>query len=98
MTRFVATDLEGTLSAGEAWRGVGAYLKAHGRARDHQLFFAAHIIPAVLARGGILDKQNFRSQWLQDQAKLLRGYTRAELDTLSDWIVEMNCGQNAVSP
>lgn len=88
MDRFVATDLEGTLSAGEAWRGVGAYLKAHGRSRDHQLFFAAHFIPALLARGGLMDKQSFRSQWLQDQAKLLRGYNRAELDTLSDWIVE----------
>lgn len=88
MNRFVATDLEGTLSAGEAWRGVGAYFKTHGRARDHQLFFAAHFIPALMARGGLMDKQNFRMQWLKDQAKLLRGYTRAELDTLSDWIVE----------
>lgn len=29
--RFVASDLEGTLTAGETWRGVGRYLKRNGR-------------------------------------------------------------------
>lgn len=88
MDRFVATDLEGTLSSGEAWRGIAAYLKTHGRARDHQLFFAAHFVPALLARVNLLDKQSFRNQWLVDQAKLLRGYAQPELDVLADWVVE----------
>lgn len=88
MTRFVATDLEGTLSAGEVWRGIGAYLKTHGRAREHRLFFASHFVPALLARSGITDKQKFRNVWLADQAKLLRGYSQAELDTLAEWVVE----------
>lgn len=88
MNRFVATDLEGTLSAGEAWRGIGAYLKTHARKRDHQLFFAAHFIPALLARLGITDKQTFRNQWMIDQAALLKGHTAEELQTLAAWVVE----------
>lgn len=89
MNRFVATDLEGTLSGGEAWRGIGAYLKTYGRERDHQLFFAAHFVPALLSRVGILGKQEFRNQWLVDQAKLLRGYSKAELTELGDWVVDI---------
>lgn len=88
MNCFVATDLEGTLSAGEAWRGIAAYLRTHGRQRDHQIFFAAHFVPAVLARAGILDKTAFRTQWLVDQAKLLKGYSAEELQTLAEWVVE----------
>jgi phosphoserine phosphatase len=88
MACFIATDLEGTLSAGEAWRGIGAYLKTHGRARAHQMFFVAHIVPALLARVGILDKQAFRNQWLVDQAKLLRGFSASELYALGAWVVE----------
>jgi HAD superfamily phosphoserine phosphatase-like hydrolase len=88
MHRFVATDLEGTLSTGEAWRGIAAYLKTHGRARDHQIFFATHFVPALLVRLGVSDKLTFRNQWLIDQAKLLKGYSSQELDTLADWVVE----------
>lgn len=87
MKQFVATDLEGTLSAGEAWRGLGDYFKTHGRTRDHQLFFAAHILPALGSHVGILDKQAFRNQWLADQAQLLRGYSPQELDACADWVV-----------
>ncbi len=88
MNSFVATDLEGTLSAGEAWRGIAAYLSTHGRKRAHQIFFATHFVPALLARVGILDKQTFRNQWLVDQAKLLKGSTAEELQTLAAWVVE----------
>ncbi len=86
--RFVATDLEGTLSAGEAWRGIGAYLKTHGQASAHRRFFATHFVPALFAKAGIIDKQAFRNQWLADQAELLRGSTETELEAMGDWVVE----------
>ncbi len=88
MSDFVATDLEGTLSAGEVWRGIGAYLKTHGRGGAHQWFMAAHFPGVLLVKAGILNKQNFKDRWLIDQAKLLRGMTTAELDALADWVVE----------
>lgn len=88
MQCFVATDLEGTLSAGEVWRGISAYLKTHGRANAHRRFMAAHFPGAMLAKAGLIDKQAFKNKWLVDQAKLLRGYSTQELDTLSDWVIE----------
>lgn len=88
MNRFVATDLEGTLSGGEAWRGIGAYLKATGRGSEHQRFIAAHFVPALLARAGLTDVQKFKNQWLADQAVLFAGSTPTELDTLAAWVVE----------
>ena len=83
MNRFVATDLEGTLSGGEAWRGIGAYLQAKGRGSDHQRFIAAHFVPVLLARAGLTDKQKFRNQWLVDQSVLLQCSSSAEPDTLA---------------
>ncbi len=88
MNRFVATDLEGTLSTGEAWRGIGAYFTTHGRKRAHQLFLATHILTVLFARIGLTDKTAFRNQWLVDQAKLFKGYSAQELNTLADWVVE----------
>lgn len=88
MTDFVATDLEGTLSAGEVWRGIGAYLKTHGRGGAHQWFIITHFPGAMLAKAGIINKQSFKNRWLIDQAKLLRGMSAQELDALSDWVVE----------
>lgn len=88
MNRFVATDLEGTLSGGEAWRGIGAYLESQGRGSEHQRFFAAHFVPALLARAGLTDKTKFRTQWLTDQAVIFKGSTAAEMDTMAEWVVE----------
>jgi len=88
MTDFVATDLEGTLSAGEVWRGIGAYMKTHGRGGAHQWFIVTHFPGALLAKAGIINKQNFKNRWLTDQTKLLRGMSAAELDALADWVVE----------
>lgn len=88
MICFVATDLEGTLSAGEVWRGIGAYLKTRGRGGAHQWFIATHFPPALLAKARIINKQNFKNRWLIDQTKLLRGLTVQELDALADWVVE----------
>ncbi|MBI4672016.1 MAG: haloacid dehalogenase-like hydrolase [Chloroflexi bacterium] len=88
MNCFVASDLEGTLTAGEAWRGIGAYLKAHGRANAYRRFMATHFPGAILAKAGIVDKQTFKNRWLADQAKLLRGYSRVEVETLAEWVAE----------
>lgn len=88
MNCFVASDLEGTLSAGEAWRGIGAYLKTRGRANAYRFFLATHFPGAMLVKAGVLDKQAFKDRWLRDQATLLRGYSIPELDALAEWVIE----------
>lgn len=88
MNCFVASDLEGTLTAGEAWRGIGAYLKAHGRANAYRLFMLTHFPGALLAKAGLIDKQSFKNRWLADQAQLLRGFSASEIEALSEWVAE----------
>lgn len=88
MNCYVASDLEGTLSAGEIWRGIGAFLKTHGHANEYRIFLATHYPGAMLAKAGIINKQSFKDRWLINQAKLLRGYAVDELDAMADWIVE----------
>lgn len=38
MREVVAFDVEGTLSTGAQWRGIGRYLVRHGRALSYRLF------------------------------------------------------------
>lgn len=88
MACFAASDLEGTLSAGEVWRGIGAYLKQHGHANAHLWFMATHFPGAMLVKARLVDKQKFKNRWVVDQAKLLRGMSGQELDALAEWVVE----------
>ncbi len=85
---YVATDLEGTLTRGEVWRGIGNYLNAHGRANTNRLFMLTHLPGALLVKAGVWDKQQFKNKWMIDQTRLLAGYTRQEFDALAEWIVE----------
>jgi phosphoserine phosphatase len=86
--RYVAADLEGTLTSGEVWRGLGDFLKANGRAAEHRSFMLGHMPGAFMAASGLTDKQKFRDRWLTDQAQLLHGYTRGEVAEIAESIVE----------
>jgi phosphoserine phosphatase len=85
---YVASDLEGTLTAGEVWRGISAYLSAHERKNDNRLFMATHLPGAALVKLGVLQKQMYKNVWMVDQTKLLKGYTPDEIEAFSEWIVE----------
>ncbi len=85
---IIASDLEGTLTTGATWVGVGEYLKAHGHAARYRLFFAAHLPGAVLARSHIINQQWYKERWLVDLAWLLRGFTPGGLDHMAEWVVE----------
>lgn len=84
----VAFDVEGTLSAGAQWRGVGRYLVRHGRALRYRLFFLARLPSAYLARFGVIAEQPFRDRWVVDLARFFRGLTPADLSRLGEWVVE----------
>ncbi|GAB4478724.1 MAG: hypothetical protein Kow00124_23440 [Anaerolineae bacterium] len=87
-TVIIASDLEGTLTTGATWVGVGEYLKVHGHAARYRLFFAAHLPGALLARPHLINQQRYKERWLVDLAQLLRGFTPAELDHMAEWVVE----------
>lgn len=90
---FVASDLEGTLSTGESWKGIGRYLKGHGRGRDYRAFFLARM-PGYAATKVAGDEQKFRDAWMARLARLLRGMGPAELDRLAEWVVEKEMWPN----
>lgn len=88
MQRAVASDLEGTLTAGSTWRGVGRYLSNNGREGAYRRFLYPRLPKVWLARRGWIDIQAFRERWMRDLAGLLRGWTRAEVDEMAAWVVE----------
>ncbi|MBL8045069.1 MAG: HAD-IB family phosphatase [Anaerolineales bacterium] len=85
---IIFLDLEGTLSAGEMWRGVGRYLQAHGQGAAYRQFFITHLPGVWLGRLGLVDKQTMRARWLDGLTLTLKGKTAAEIETLSEWVVE----------
>lgn len=85
---LVFSDLEGTLSAGEMWRGVGRYLQAHGQSAAYRRFFLTHLPGVWFSRLGLVDKQTMRARWLDGLTLVLKGKTAVEIETLSEWVVE----------
>lgn len=85
---IIAADLEGTLTTGETWKGVGRYLAAHGRALAYRAFLAAHLPDVLLARTGLRDETTARRRWMTDLAQRLRGLTDGDLAEMAEWIVE----------
>jgi HAD superfamily phosphoserine phosphatase-like hydrolase len=84
----VAADLEGTLTTGQTWRGIRAYLEQNGRGREYSLFFAVRLPSAVLARVGVLDKREFENRYTADTMRFFRGLTPDEFRKVAEFIVE----------
>ncbi len=84
----VAADLEGTLTDGETWRGVGRWLATHGRSRSYRLFLAPRLAAMPLVRAGLIPRQPFRDRWIRDLAGQLAGRSTAELDEIAAWVVD----------
>ena len=84
----IASDLEGTLTTGRTWKGVGGYLQANGRGLAYEIFLALRLPGSTLARAGILDKQAYGNQWIVDMAGLLKGLDATQLEQMGEWVVE----------
>ncbi len=84
----VASDLEGTLSSGALWRGVGRYLESHGGAGPYRRFFFSRV-PGILAvRLGWKDPNKFGQRWVIDLVRLFKGYAPDQLAAMGEWVVE----------
>ncbi len=84
----VAADLEGTLTTGQTWKGIRAYLKLNGRGREYSAFFAARLPSAILARVGVLDKREFENRYTADTVRFFRGLSVDEFRKVAEFIVE----------
>jgi len=85
---IVAADLEGTLTTGETWKGVGRYLAECGQGRAYRLFFATHLPGALLVKARLLPKPWYRERWMVDLARLFAGWDAPAVRRMAEWVVE----------
>jgi HAD superfamily phosphoserine phosphatase-like hydrolase len=88
MTTFVASDLEGTLSAGEMWRAIGEYLKANGAAGPYRRFFLGRMPGFFASKLGLVDSQAFKNDWFVRLARFCAGWTREQAQAMADAVVD----------
>jgi phosphoserine phosphatase len=89
MTRpIVVSDMDGTLTTAETWRGVHQWIRANYPSAAASRFIAVRLPLVFLARSGIINKERFRARWLEDQTKLLRGLPAEQLAVMGEWVVE----------
>jgi HAD superfamily hydrolase (TIGR01490 family) len=84
----VVSDLEGTLTAGAMWRGFGEYLKRHRSALTYQLFFFSRVIFIPIAKIGLINERDFKSQWVIDLLKQFRGADADEVQRMVAFVVD----------
>jgi phosphoserine phosphatase len=87
-TTLVASDLEGTLSAGEMWRAIGEYVKANDDGAAYRRFFLGRMPGFFAARIGLTDSQAFKNDWFVRLAQLFRGWREQQIADMSAWVVE----------
>ncbi len=80
-------DLEGTLTAGETWKGVGRYLQNHGKKAAYQRFFLLHLPGALLTKAHLLPRRGYQNLWMRHLAGLFSGLDEATLGDLAGWVV-----------
>ena len=89
MTRpIVVSDMDGTLTTAETWRGVHQWIRANYPSAAASRFITVRLPIVFLARSGLMNKERFRARWLEDQTKLLRGLRAEQLAAMGEWVVE----------
>ncbi|MEJ2289797.1 MAG: HAD-IB family phosphatase [Deinococcales bacterium] len=84
----VAADLEGTLTTGQTWRALGAYLVAQGRGGAYRRTFARNLPAALLARSGWTSMEAFRERWLHELLGLFAGQAIDAFTAAASWAVD----------
>jgi phosphoserine phosphatase len=84
----IVSDMDGTLTTAETWRGVLDWVKVNRPSGAAQRFVTVRLPLVILAKLGIINKERFRARWLSDLAALLRGATVDELNAMGEWVVE----------
>jgi HAD superfamily phosphoserine phosphatase-like hydrolase len=88
MPSFIATDLEGTLSAAEGWRSIRHYFDTHNQRNVFQRFFIRQIPRVYLNRFGLIDVQTLRNKWMEDMAVIFKGFTPEQLAEVGEWVID----------
>ena len=84
----IVSDMDGTLTTAETWRGVLAWTLQYRPSAAARRFVGIRLPLVLLAKLGVISKERFRARWLSDQATLLRGASADELAAMGEWVVE----------
>ena len=86
---IVASDVEGTLTAGTGWVGMRAYLEANGQGDAFKQFLRQRMFKVLQYRLGLLrNAQAFKMQWLQDLLQLFAGYSEIQMMEMGQYVTE----------
>ncbi len=85
---IIASDLEGTLTRGETWRGIRAYLEQHNRKTDFWLFFVSQLPQFISSKLGLISKREFQNRWTANIMRLFAGISVEEFKQVATWVAE----------
>ncbi|MCB8920470.1 MAG: HAD-IB family phosphatase [Ardenticatenaceae bacterium] len=88
MTEIVASDLEGTLTAGQTWRGMRSYLEEHGQAEAFRALYRRSLPSLILYRLKLVNERAFKERWILQILQLYAGYDAAAFGEMANWVVE----------
>jgi len=84
----VAFDLEGTVTAGSAWRGMSEYLIANGREREAKRYVVRNLPGYYLRRLSGRGLHEFKTRWIHGLFRMFEGYSEDEFREMTDWAVK----------
>lgn len=84
----VVTDLEGTVTAGETWRGMMQFLALRGRGSAVRWALLPYAVRRWFKRLGWRESPQVRLRFMEDLAGLMRGRSREEWEAAGEWIAE----------
>lgn len=83
----VATDMEGTLSAGSAWQGMRDYLMANGRDQAYKRFFLRRMPIYALHKLGLVSRTSMKEKWILGLLSLYKSYDPEQMAAMGHWVV-----------
>ncbi len=88
MTMIVASDLEGTITAGETWRGMRDFLVENGHERAYRRFFLWRMPGLFLFRVGWVNERAFKERWILGLLRLYKGFSQDEMAAMAEFVAE----------
>ncbi len=85
---IIAADLEGTLTAGQSWRGMRSYLEAHQYKRHFRHFYWSKLPALLRLKFGRQTMNDFKIEWMRGMLNLFAGFSRDEFADVAEWVVE----------
>lgn len=85
-TLTVASDLEGTITAGETWRGMRDFLVENGYERRYRRFFLRNLPGLLMFRRGWANERTFKERWILGLLRLFKGFDEAEMAAMTEFV------------